>query len=189
VQPGAAAGTEPADRQTPEQSPDLAALLEAGAMDPILRQLMLGDPRLPVELERFVRDLAQKAGQAVDQHLVRAVHTLAGTLSMAPVGQEAEVARALEDYLDDRLKNDHPVTQQALFTMQTCLHRFHQRVAVRSICHQPPRRDEHCSPSWPGWLRGFRLVPALNELPSASRELAAVVPAPVRAGEPVTLAA
>jgi hypothetical protein len=92
---------------------------------------MLGEIRGYLsELECFVRDLAQAVGQAVEPQLVRAVHTLAGTLSMAPLGQEAEVARALEDYLDNRLKSDRPVTQQALFTVQTCLHRFHQRAAT-----------------------------------------------------------
>jgi chemosensory pili system protein ChpA (sensor histidine kinase/response regulator) len=125
--------------------PDLGELLEAGGMDPTLRQLMLGEIRGYLsELERFVRDLAHATGQSVEPNLVRAVHTLAGTLSMAPLGQEAEVARALEHYLDNRLKSDRPVTQQALFTVQTCLHRFHQRVAVLEDGQATsyPRRDE-----------------------------------------------
>ena len=96
LQSAAAAGrTEQAALQAPDRSPDLAELLESGAMDPILRQLMLGEIRGYLsELERFVRDLAREAGQPVEPSLVRAVHTLAGTLSMAPLGQEAEVARA-----------------------------------------------------------------------------------------------
>ncbi len=49
---------------------------------------------------------------------------------MAPLGQEAEVARALEHYLENRLNSDLPVTGKATFCLQGSLHRFHQRLAV-----------------------------------------------------------
>jgi len=109
----------------------LEELLDAGVMDPTLKQLMIGEIRgYLAELEHFVEALASGSGQAVSPNLVRAIHTLAGTLSMAPLGQEADVARALEGYLENRLNSDRPVTQQALTGMQTCLHRFHQRLSV-----------------------------------------------------------
>ena len=117
--------------ELPDSGPPLTELLEAGAVDPTLRQLMIGEVRgYLAELEPFVEDLLAGGTPALDTSLVRAVHTLAGTFAMAPLGQEAEVARALEHYLDDRLKRDKTVTQQALVTVQTCLHRFHQRLAV-----------------------------------------------------------
>ncbi|MDX1380052.1 MAG: Hpt domain-containing protein, partial [Xanthomonadales bacterium] len=114
-----------------DSSPDLADLLEAGAVDPTLKQLMMGEIRSYVaDLEGFVEALAGGEPQPVDSHLVRAVHSLAGALSMAPLGQESEVARALESYLDGRMKRDLRVTDHALAVMRTCLHRFHQRLAV-----------------------------------------------------------
>ncbi|HSM10550.1 MAG TPA: Hpt domain-containing protein, partial [Lysobacter sp.] len=127
-----------AEAQGAEQ-PDasLGELLESGSgMDPTLRQLMVSEiGGYLSELECLVDDLSKGANTAVEAGLVRAVHTLAGTLSMAPLGQEAEVARALERYLDNRLKSDRPVTGQALRTVQTCLHRFHQRLGVLEDGH------------------------------------------------------
>ena len=110
---------------------ELEDLLGAGAMDPTLQQLMIGEIRgYLVELEQFVGALVEGANQAVNPNLVRSIHTLAGTLSMAPLGQEAEVARALEHYLENRLNSDLPVTGKATACLQGSLHRFHQRLAV-----------------------------------------------------------
>jgi chemosensory pili system protein ChpA (sensor histidine kinase/response regulator) len=120
----------PADEDL-EGSPALEDLLRAGDMDPTLRQLMVGEIRgYLTELETFVSGLLEGRELDVSSGLVRAVHTLAGTLAMAPLGQEAEVARVLEDYLDNRLKSDRPVTAAAALTLQTSLHRFHQRLCV-----------------------------------------------------------
>ena len=49
---------------------------------------------------------------------------------MAPLGQETELLRGLESYLNDRQKSESPVTTGASATMQNCLHRFHQRLAI-----------------------------------------------------------
>jgi chemosensory pili system protein ChpA (sensor histidine kinase/response regulator) len=111
--------------------PALEELLGSGAPDPTLKRLMIGEIRSYLaDLENFVAALAAGSNQPVNPNLVRAVHTLAGTLSMAPLGQEAEVARALEHYLDNRLNSDREVTDAATFCMQCCLHRFHQRLSV-----------------------------------------------------------
>jgi chemosensory pili system protein ChpA (sensor histidine kinase/response regulator) len=118
----------------PQASPDKAEfedILSGGDIDPTLKQLMLGEIRGQLaEMESFVSALMTGSQQAVSSNLVRAIHTLAGTLALAPLGQEVDAARALEHYLDNRLKSDQPVTSAASHTMQTCLHRFHQRLAV-----------------------------------------------------------
>ena len=120
-----------AEAPASDRGPELAELLEAGTIDPTLKQLIMGEIRSYVaDLEQFVEALAGGEPQPVDSHLVRAVHSLAGALAMAPLGQESEVARALEGYLDGRLKRDRRVTALALTTLQICLHRFHQRLAV-----------------------------------------------------------
>jgi len=128
--PPETAAAEPVD-EIGKAPAELEDLLDAGAMDPTLQQLMIGEIRgYLVELEQFVGALAEGASQAVNPNLVRSIHTLAGTLSMAPLGQEAEVARALEHYLENRLNSDLPVTGKATFCLQGSLHRFHQRLAV-----------------------------------------------------------
>ena len=135
----AAEAQAPKPDSAPDASPDasLGELLESGSgMDPTLKQLMMSEIRGYLsELERLVDGLSKGANTVVEAGLVRAVHTLAGTLSMAPLGQEAEAARALEKYLENRLKSDRPVTRQALRTVQTCLHRFHQRLGVLEDGH------------------------------------------------------
>jgi len=124
---------EPPVAETPYDSPGLEELLLAGEIDPTLKQLMIGEIKGYLsELEDFVAGLVSGADQTVNPGLVRAVHTLAGTLSMAPLGQEATVARALENYLDNRLKSNRQVTAAAMHSMQTCLHRFHQRLLILS---------------------------------------------------------
>ncbi len=117
-----AATEQPAEPEIQEQVDDI---------DPSLQTTMVEEIRGHLsQLRDFVTNLASGSDQAVNAELLRAVHTLAGTFSMAPLGQEAEVARGLEDYLENRRKNDAPVNGEALFTIQTCLHRFHQRLTV-----------------------------------------------------------
>jgi len=113
---------------TPE--PEIPAEFEP-AVDPALLQIIVGEVRQYLaELESFVAGLASGSDQEVSIDLIRSVHTLAGTFAMTPLGQEAELARGLEIYLEDRRKSDSPVTTGASVTMQTCLHRFHQRLAI-----------------------------------------------------------
>jgi chemosensory pili system protein ChpA (sensor histidine kinase/response regulator) len=122
---------EPMPEPAAEAPAELEELLGSGVLDPTLKQLMIGEIRgYLAELEHFVEALVAGSNPAVNANLVRAVHTLAGTLAMAPLGQETEVARALEHYLDNRLNSDRPVTQKATFCMQCCLHRFHQRLSA-----------------------------------------------------------
>jgi chemosensory pili system protein ChpA (sensor histidine kinase/response regulator) len=106
-------------------------ILDNGQIDPTLQQLMIGEIRGQLsELESFVSQSLAGESHHASTNLVRTVHTLAGTLSMAPLGQEADVARSLEHFLDNRLKSDRPVTAVSSETLQICLHRFHQRLAV-----------------------------------------------------------
>jgi len=100
-------------------------------LDPGLREVMLTEIQQHVTtLQEFCEGLLTGNRQAVETGLVRAVHTLAGTFAMAPVGQEADVARALEAYLENRQKMDRPASNMATTAIQTCLHRFNQRLYV-----------------------------------------------------------
>jgi chemosensory pili system protein ChpA (sensor histidine kinase/response regulator) len=107
---------------------DLAAEMQT---DLTMVQLMVGEVRQYLaELRSTVSGLAAGSDQEVTANLIRAVHTLAGTFAMEPLGQEAELARSLESYLENRQQNKTPVTTGATVTLQTCLHRFQQRLAI-----------------------------------------------------------
>ena len=100
-------------------------------VDPALLAIIVGEVRQYLAgLESFVAGLASGSDQEASIDLIRSIHTLAGTFAMTPLGQEAELARGLESYLEKRRKSDSPVTTGASATMQNCLHRFHQRLAI-----------------------------------------------------------
>jgi chemosensory pili system protein ChpA (sensor histidine kinase/response regulator) len=109
----------------------LEDLLQAGEIDPTLKQLMAGEiSGYLAEFEEFVSKLLEGNKQQPSAGLVRSLHTLAGTLAMAPLGQEAAVAKAVENYLDNRLKSERRVSMAAARALQTSLHRFHQRLSI-----------------------------------------------------------
>ncbi len=119
------------EARAPEPAPEPEDQLPAAQMEPTLLQLMIAEVQQNLtELEVLVSGLSAGSSQEVSKDLVRAIHTLAGTFAMAPLGQEAQVARGLENYLEDRLKNDTAVSTAAAIALQTCLHRFHQRLAI-----------------------------------------------------------
>jgi chemosensory pili system protein ChpA (sensor histidine kinase/response regulator) len=130
-EPPGAAAQEIAPPPVVDTDAALEQLFEPEGMDPTLRQLMIGEiGGYLTELESFVATLLADETGEVTISLVRAIHTLGGTLGMAPLGQEVDVARALEHYLENRLKSDRPVTAAAALPLQTSLHRFHQRLTV-----------------------------------------------------------
>jgi chemotaxis protein histidine kinase CheA len=103
----------------------------ADTIDTGLQQVMKAEIQEHLNtLQNLVDGLNSGADQPVDTGMVRAAHTLAGTFAMAPVGQEADVARALERYLEDLQKKNLRATASAITTLQICLHRFCQRLSV-----------------------------------------------------------
>ncbi|HMB61001.1 MAG TPA: Hpt domain-containing protein, partial [Xanthomonadales bacterium] len=93
------------------------------AVDPELAGLML------TEVRQYTDELAAFLGSdgQVTRELVRSVHTLAGTLAMSPLGQEANVARALEHYFEALDKDQGMLTNPARSAIELCVHRFRQR--------------------------------------------------------------
>ena len=113
------------------EAPEPVEQLPAAPMDSTLLHLMIEEVQQNLtDLESFVTGLVAGTSQEVSDSLVRAIHTLAGTFGMAPLGEESQVARGLENYLEGRLKSGHGVSTAATLTLQTCLHRFHQRLAT-----------------------------------------------------------
>ena len=103
----------------------------AETVDAELQQVMKTEIQEHIgTLQVLLDGLLSGEDQPVETGLVRAAHTLAGTFAMTPVGQEADVARALEHYLEDRQRRDLQATPDLITALQICLHRFHQRLSV-----------------------------------------------------------
>ena len=167
----AAPATDPPQPEAAGEALATEAPPQLSETDAALQKIMVAEVRECVtRLESFVEGCSQKAQETVSPNLVRAVHTLAGTFAMAPLGQESEVAKALEKFLETWLEKTIPATDSALLALQTCLHRFHQRLYILQNGHTPgyPLNDE-------------QLIGELNALTSAPEEPAAQE----TAGQPV----
>ncbi|MFV2089595.1 MAG: Hpt domain-containing protein, partial [Pseudomonadales bacterium] len=121
---------EPAPHEAGKQAAAVEDM-QAAVADPTLVQIMAGEvQQYLAELETFLAGLVSGLDQEPTSTLCRAVHTLTGTFAMAPLGREADLARTLEIYLEDHRKAGTPVTAGATVTVQTLVHRFHQRLAI-----------------------------------------------------------
>ncbi|HKX54940.1 MAG TPA: Hpt domain-containing protein, partial [Xanthomonadales bacterium] len=116
-------------------------------------------------LKDFISRLVKADVSEVDGSLVRAIHTLASTMAISPLGQEAEVARSLEHYLERQQAQGTVPGRDALPTLQTCLHRFLQRLFILEEGH---------ATSYP--LEDAQLLADLQELRQVPQK-----PAPVTA--------
>jgi chemosensory pili system protein ChpA (sensor histidine kinase/response regulator) len=124
----AAEAEQPAESSA-QELPSIEETLETGSADPALVELMVGEIRGHLaELEVLAVNLAEGRKCEANAELVRAAHTLAGNFAMAPLGQESDVARAMENYLEGCLRGSLPVTPAALEPLQGALHRFRQRL-------------------------------------------------------------
>jgi len=106
------------------------------AADAELANLMIQEIRQYSEMLRgFITQLVKGEASEVSTELVRAIHTLASTLAMSPLGQEAEVARSLEHYLERQQAQETIPERTAIAPLQTCLHRFLQRLFILEEGH------------------------------------------------------
>ncbi|HKJ17715.1 MAG TPA: Hpt domain-containing protein [Xanthomonadales bacterium] len=104
---------------------------DQGTHDSTLIQLMVGEIRQYLDaLEPYVS--AAESGSPVKASIdqVRAVHSLAGSLALAPAGDEAKLARVLEGYLQAQSWADKLPNSKAGETLRACLQRFEHRLAV-----------------------------------------------------------
>ena len=148
---------EPPQPESPDEIKATEEPLQPMKIDAALQKIMVAEIReCAAHLEPVVEGLGQGEQETVSQDLVRAVHTLAGTFAMAPLGQESDVARALEEYLVTRREKAILPTDSTVLTLQTCLHRFHQRLY---IIEQGP------TPGYP--LDDEQLIGELHALASA----------------------
>jgi len=146
-----AAGTQPEMDESQAESLVEDAVTEVPetasgiAVDAELAGLMMNEIRQYSEdLGNFVDQLIKGDVAEVRSDLVRSMHTLASTLAMSPLGQEAELARALEHYLERQQAQSTVPGRDAIQPLQICLHRFHQRLFILEEGHATsyPLEDE-----------------------------------------------
>lgn len=107
---------------------------EAGSdseIDPTLLQLMSGEIRQYLDaLEPFVAAAESGTPLKVGIEQVRTAHSLVGSLSLAPAGDEALLAASLERYLQAQSWADQRPSEEAATTLRSVIDRFKARLAV-----------------------------------------------------------
>jgi chemosensory pili system protein ChpA (sensor histidine kinase/response regulator) len=140
-------GEEPPEVATAEAGEQVEARPAAATAtaDTELAGVMIQEIRQYSEqLQEFIAQLVKGHLSEVGASMVRAIHTLASTLAMSPLGQEAEVARSLEHYLERQQAQGTVPGREAVEVLQTCLHRFLQRLFILEEGHATsyPLEDE-----------------------------------------------
>ena len=95
-------------------------LPELEGLDETLVQLMVKEIRDHLEtIDRWI-EVSQRQGwpAAVDRDLIRSVHTIKGTLRLAPIGDEAESMQLVEEYLQEVLDTDSEPVEPAVELME-----------------------------------------------------------------------
>jgi len=128
----AAESTEPqSETITTEEGISATETTSAHADEELARLMKLEIRQAVTGLEEFTfADVDGSSSADVTGELIRSVHTLAGTLALSPLGQEAELARGLERYLETLQLHDRNASPEAKPVIQNCLHRFRQRLAI-----------------------------------------------------------
>ena len=113
---------------TEDETPAVDAAPE---IDPMLADLMRSEiADLLAPLGAFAEQLTAGGEVPADSQHIHAAHTLAGVFAQAPLGDEAELSRELEDWL--RVLSDKDISASAgdAPVIARCLERFRQRLAV-----------------------------------------------------------
>jgi len=97
-----------------------AELPELEGLDQTLVQLMVKEIRDHLETIDHWIEVSQRQGwpAEVDRDLIRSVHTIKGTLRLAPIGDEAESMQLIEEYLQEVLDTDSEPVESALELME-----------------------------------------------------------------------
>ncbi len=104
---------------------------ELEGMDPTLIELMVKE--LSENLEIYIDWLeeADESGRApsITEPMVRIVHTMKGTMRLAPIGDETETAQILEAYLEELSLCEAPPSNAGLVAMEHAADLFRKRLA------------------------------------------------------------
>ncbi|MBL36991.1 MAG: hypothetical protein CMP07_01135, partial [Xanthomonadales bacterium] len=95
-------------------------LPELEGLDPTLIQLMVKEINDHLEtIDHWIETSRRQGWPAdVDRDLIRSVHTIKGTLRLAPIGDEAESMQLIEEYLQEVLDTDSDAAEPAVELME-----------------------------------------------------------------------
>ncbi len=103
---------------------------ELEGLDPTMIELMVKELSENLEtLDQWV-DRTQEADmpRPIDDQLVRAVHTMKGTMRLAPIGNEKDTAQVLEQYLEELAHSGEAPDEAGLKVILECQELFHKRL-------------------------------------------------------------
>ncbi len=97
-----------------------AELPELEGLDQTLVQLMVKEIKDHLEnIDRWIETSRRQGWPAdLDPDLIRSVHTIKGTLRLAPIGDEAESMQLIEEYLQEVLDTDSSPTEPSVELME-----------------------------------------------------------------------
>ena len=127
----AARAEQMADGKLPiEDTPEPSITPELDDLDATLIELMVKELSENLEaLQAWQAGCEDKGSPlVVPESLVRAVHTMKGTMRLAPIGSETETAQILESYLEELALCAEPPSQAGYRAIQRCLSLFEQRL-------------------------------------------------------------
>jgi chemosensory pili system protein ChpA (sensor histidine kinase/response regulator) len=103
---------------------------ELEGLDPTLIELMVKELSDNLEsLEDWLAEAAERDHvEVIDERMVRVVHTMKGTMRLAPIGDEAETAQILEAYLEELQLCGAPPSSAGLTAMAHCADLFRSRL-------------------------------------------------------------
>ena len=113
-------------------------LPELEGLDPTLVQLMIKEVNDHLEnIDLWIETSRRQGWPAdVDRDLIRSVHTIKGTLRLAPIGDEAESMQVIEEYLQEVLDTDGDPAESAVELMEdmrTLLSKRLERLERRAV--------------------------------------------------------
>ncbi len=112
---------EPTEQQQPP---------ELDGLDPTLIELMIKELSENLETMNDWLTSSEENGHApaIDERLVRVVHTMKGTMRLAPIGDESETAQILEAYLEELSLCGASPSAAGLEAMARCAELFQRRL-------------------------------------------------------------
>ncbi|QKK03647.1 MAG: response regulator [Pseudomonadota bacterium] len=103
---------------------------EVEGLDPTLIELMIKELSENLEpLDEWVAAAVERdASGRIDDRLVRAVHTMKGTMRMAPIGDETDTAQIFEQYLEELAHTGELPGDDGLVVIMDCQRLFRKRL-------------------------------------------------------------
>lgn len=125
---------EEAPEEVAEREPEAAEAAEDFAepdADPTLVQLVIGEVREYLgSIEAVVAAVERSEAAKVSVDEVRAAHSMVGSLSLLPLGDEPQLARAMEQYLQSQVWANQKPRAEAAPVLRSCLQRVEARLAA-----------------------------------------------------------